>query len=367
MNGLTRSLLVCACALVLTACEEEETAPKEEVIRSIKHMTLGERAGAQERRIAGLVAASVSTDVAFETSGQVVELLREIGDEVNAGDLMARLDPEPYQLRVAEAENGLAQANATLEDAQKKFDQQKRLRQQGFATQTALDSAEATLKNAQGAVGVATSQVDLARRDLAKTDLKAPFEGVIARRSVDVFQEVSGGQVIYSIQSAGDDKIEASLPETLINTVSLGTEVEVRFPPLGGLAVKGTIDTISPLTGDANAYPIEILLETTPTGLRPGMSAEVVFLFASAETGKAFVVPLSAVLPNPEPGGDANVYVFDQGTKTLQKRAVQVVNVRNNELQVLGDLAEGEIIATAGVSFLYDGMQVELFDAGLLQ
>lgn len=357
--------LACLLPVVLAGCDEESEAPAEEVIRSIKYMTLEQRAGAQERRIAGIVAAAQTTNAAFETAGQVIELLRRSGDPVSEGDLIARLDPEPYQLRVSEAENALAQAQASLDDAQKKFDQQKKLLDQGFATRTAFDSAEATLKNAKGAYGVAESQLDLARRDLNKTDLKAPFSGVIARKDVDVFEEIGGGQSIYAIQSADEGKIEASMPETLINTVSLGTVVEVSFPPLGGALTSGRIDEIAPSAGDANAYPIEIVLDNAPPGMRPGMSAQITFSFETEETGSAFVVPIGAVAA--QPGGPGRVFVFDPQSKTLATRTVNVANVHDNSLQIIGDLSSGEIIATAGISFLHDGMRVDLFDPGSLE
>lgn len=357
------ALAICLLVLTgLTACDDDVEAPRDEVVRAIKHMTLGDRAGQQERRIAGVVAASLSTNIAFETSGQIVEVLRDPGDAVTEGDLVARLDPEPYQLRVTEAQNNLAQAQASLDDAQKKFEQQRRLRQQGFATQTAFDSAEATLRSAEGAVGVSQTQVEIANRDLAKTDLRAPFDGVVARRLVDVFEEVTGGTAIYAIQTASDDKVEASLPETLVNTISLGAEVEVSFPPLGGASVMGTLDEISPQSGDGNSFPIKVVLENTPPGLRAGMSAELIFRFASAATGTAFSVPIAAILPNPAGDEDAAVFVYDPGTQTLVKRQVTVVNVIDNQLQIVGNLASGEVIATAGVSFLHDGMRVDLFD-----
>ena len=362
MMAKTTAVLA-AVLVVLSGCDEEEDVVFESQIRSIKYMELDRRAGQQDRRIAGIVVAAQTTNVAFETTGQVVELLRETGDPVAKGDLLARLDPEPYALQVTQAENALAQAVANLDDAQKKFDQTAKLRQQGYATQTAFDTADATLKSAKGAVGISESQLNLARRDLAKTDLRAPFDGVVARELVDVFEEVTGGQAVLAIQSTGEGKIEASLPETLINTVSLGTDVMIAFPPLDGAEVTGEVTEISPLTGDANAYPVEIRLRNSPPGLRSGMSAEVVFSFASAGTGKAFVVPLTAVQPDPGPGAEAFVYVFDKGTETLSQRTVTVANVKDNSLEIIGDLDEGEIIATAGISFLHDGMQVELFDA----
>lgn len=367
---LPRILLLALTAFALASCDEEQASEESEpVVRAIKHMTLGERAGLQQRRIAGVVTAAIQTNVGFEISGQVIELLRNAGDTVEDGALIARLDPVPARLRVEQSENALAQAQATLVDASRKFEQQSQLRQQGYATQTAFDSAESAYKNAQGAVGVAVSQLDLARRDLAKTDLKAPFSGVIARREVEVFEEVAGGQTIYAIQSSGKDKIDAALPETLINTIALGSAVDVSFPPLRGATAKGIVDEIAPLASDGNAYPIEIRLDNAPPGLRPGMSAEITFRFETQATGKAFLVPMTALKPQTrsEDDKDATVFVYDAATGTLSERRVKVANVLNNNLEIIGDLSEGEVIATAGVSFLHDGMSVTLFDPVLLK
>ena len=355
-------LLLVGTLVLLLGCDDKIETELEPQIRAIKYTVLGELAGDQERRIAGVVTAAVTSNVAFEISGQVADLPRKSGDRVKKGEVIARLDAGSYELQVAKARNALAQEQANLNDAQFKFDQLKQLRSEGFTAQSTLDSAEATLKNAQGAVGVAKSQLNLASRDLAKTNLKAPFEGVIARKMVEVFEDVKTGQAIYALQTETRSKIEASLPETLINKISLGTKVIVSFPPLGGATATGRVDEMSPLTGDANAYPIQVALDAAPDGLRPGMSAEVAFTFASDDTGKAFIVPMSAVLADAKPGGDGDVFVFNPDTRELQKRAIAVVNVRNNQLQVTGDLAEGEIIATGGVSFLHDGMRVELFD-----
>lgn len=353
--------------LLAAACDEEEEVQIVEEIRAIKYMALDERAGQQERRIAGIVSAAIVSNVAFETSGQVVSLLRNAGDHVEEGELIGRLDAEPYRLRVAQAQSSLAQAQATLEDAQRKFEQQRQLFEQGFATQTALDSATATFKNAEGALGVAQSQLDLAQRDLAKTDLRAPFAGVISNKLIEVFEEVTGGQAIYSLQTEGQDKVEAALPETLINTVSLGYDVQVTFPPLGGAMTPGTVTEISPLTGDVNAYPIEISLAETPPGLRSGMSAQIIFEFATAATGVAFSVPLGAVLPDTAGGDDGHIFVYDEDSGTLSKRTVTVANIHDNMLLISGELEPGEIIATAGVSFLHDGMTVELLDPNTLR
>lgn len=359
--------ILLSATLSASGCDEERTEPGADPVRAIKNMTLQVRAGLQSRQIAGKMAAEITSNVAFETSGQVIEILRAVGDRVAKGDLLARLDPEPLNLALGQATGELERALASAEDARRKFAQQKQLFDRGFATRTTFDTAEANLKTAEGAVAVARNAMDRARRDLERAELKAPFDGVIATRSVEVFEEVTGGQVIFAMQTQGGGKIEASLPETMINQVTLGSKVDVAFPPLGGVTTTGTVDEISPLTGDANAYPIEVTLDQVPAGLRPGMSAELTFRFATAATGKAFLVPLAAVQPMVDGGTDGIVYVYDPATKTVAPRAVTIANVEGNSLEVVGKLTEGEIIATAGLSFLHDGMRVDLFDPDTLR
>lgn len=368
MSDVTRSryrwtglVAVMAAALALSACDEDSDETGPDPVRAIKHTALDTRAGLQARKIAGVVAADVTSNVAFETGGQVIELLRKAGDEVEAGELLARLDPEPMELALRQAEGELERAIAGADDARKKYEQQKQLMERGFATQTAFDSAEATMKSAEGSVAVARSAVERARRDLARAELKAPFAGVIARRSVEVFEEVTGGQPIFAMQTAGRGKIEASLPETLVNRITLGDSVEVSFPPLGSATVTGTVDEIAPLAGDANAYPIKLALDRAPAGLRPGMSAELTFRFATEATGKAFLVPLAAVQPDVGGTGEARVYIYDPESRTVTGRDVRITNIEGNNLEIVGDLEAGEIIATAGVSFLHDGMRVDLY------
>jgi multidrug efflux pump subunit AcrA (membrane-fusion protein) len=106
--------------LALSACSDEQVLQDAKpTVRAIKHMTLTQRAGLQQRRIAGVVTAAVSTNVGFEINGQIIELLRKVGDHVDSGELIARLDPEPSRLRLSQSENSIPQARATLDDARK--------------------------------------------------------------------------------------------------------------------------------------------------------------------------------------------------------------------------------------------------------
>lgn len=352
--------------LALTACEAEEEVVEELPVRAIKYMALAGVAEADERVLAGVVEAGTSSNVAFEIGGQVVEMAVDVGAVVEAGQFLAALDPEPYELQVQQAEFALRQANAILADARSKYEQQAQLWEGRFTTKTALDTATSNLRNAEGQVGIARSQLDLQKRDLAKTRLTAPFGGQVAQQTIEVFEEVTAGTPIYILQTDGENEVSVSVPETLISKISLGQEVAVRFPPLGDAEVLGRITELAPRAGEANAYPATIRLAESPSGLRAGMSARIAVSFATEATGRAFSVPIGALKGRSEGPGQALVYIFDEAAGVVRERPVRVVGIDGNTPQIVGELAPGEIVATAGVGYMYDGMEVRLLDPSTL-
>lgn len=347
---------------LLAACDEEEVEPVETPIRAIKYMSIGGTAAAERRIFAGVVEAGTSSNVAFEISGRVVEMVVNIGDVVERGQFMAELDSEPYKLQLQQAEFSLKQATATADDARAKYQQQQRLWDKGFTTKTALDSAVSTLRNADGQVGIAQSQLELRQRDMGLTKLEAPFAGQVAEKTVEVFEEVTPGQAIYTLLTEGEDEVSVSVPEGLVQALSIGQEVEVLFPPLQDAEAVGSITEISPRAQDGNAFPVTVRLQDVPDGLRAGMSAQVTVSFETAATGNAFTVPIGALKGSATGPSHAVVYVYDEAEGVVRERPVQVVGVDGNTPQIIGEVAAGDIIATAGVGQMFDGMEVRLLD-----
>ena len=350
----------CILSLVLlTACSEPETNEKTELVRSIKHMTLIPKAVNQARLIAGVITPAVSTKVAFEISGQVIKLNVAVGDRVKKGDVLAEIDPQTYKLKVQSAEGNLKSALARLADAEKKFEQQRKLYQKKFTTKTEFDSSLATLESARSQVSIQDSALKIAKRDLSKTALLAPFDGAISEKSVEVFEEVTAGKEIVTLHTEDNYEVDVSLPETLVNEVKIGNEVDVKLSIGLSAPIKGYVKEISSQAGQANAFPVTIGLSEKPDKLRPGMSAEVTFKFQQDLGVPTFSVPTSAVLASGEPD-KSYVFIFNKEKHYVERKVIRVVNIRDNDLLIAGEVKNGDIIATAGVSFLYDKRPVRL-------
>jgi len=360
-RNLIRMALLFASTLALASCGSEGEKAEEFPPRAIKYMKIGEVADSASRTLAGVVKAGTRSNVAFETAGRIVDLKKTVGDIVAEGELLAALDPEPFELKVSEATFTLNQAKATLKDAQQKHFQQEQLWQKKVTTRTAYDTAVSNLSNAEGQVGIAESQLELRQRDLKKTKLIAPFPGRIAEKKIEIYEEVSAGQPIFVVQTDDENEVEVVIPENLIDRISVGDTVSVAFPPLGGLEIDAKITEISPVAGEANAFPVTVRLSKSPPDVRPGMSAEVTLRFDTEATGKAFSVPLSALKPDVQSKA-ATVFVYDEADGVVRMRPVQVVAIQGNTPQIVGGVKAGEIIATAGVGHMYDGMKVRLLD-----
>jgi len=363
-----RKFLVLALLPMLSGCEEEQVIV-EAPVRAIKSLVVTQRAGEQVRRIAGIIEANLVTDIAFEVSGRILGLKAKVGDRVDVGTLIARLDPEPYLLKIQSIQAQLNEAEARLKDATAKFAQQSTLFKKGFATQTAFDTARANLDSATSSVNLTKSSLELAKRDFKKTDLIVPVAGQISEKYTEKFAEITAGQKIVQISSDGQLKIRATVPEGMVQRLKIGDGVDVIFPTImesrDGTMVPqsgaGRIIEIAGSAGAANSYPVTVRLTSGHPDAKPGMTVEVSFKFTTTATGTAFLLPISAVLPTAGKNNGA-IFVFDKQKNIVRRRNIKVINIRDNEVEVIGDIAAGDIVAIAGVSFLIDNMKVSLLD-----
>jgi RND family efflux transporter MFP subunit len=240
-----------------------------------------------------------------------------------------------------------------------------------------LDQARAMRDARDQQVEAAQARLNLARRDLRRSALVAPFRGSISSREIDPAMKVRNGQTAFELDSEESGlRVEVQMPETLIARIRQGAEVEVTFPSIGNQPLDvgnrrypALVSDVGSRAGSGNAFPVRADLLDRPPGLRPGMTAEVAFSMPRFETGldelQGFMIPIAAAYP--ESDDSYSVFVFDPESSTVSKRPIQPGGVRENEVAVLEGLAEGEIIATAGVPFLRDGQQVTLLDHGRMR
>ena len=186
--------------LLLIACSEPPPPPTE-TIRSVRTITVSEPASGKLRRYSGIVEAASTSNLSFEVPGNVREVLVDVGESITQGQVLARLDESTYQLNVEAVQANLGRADVELRDAEREHGRLRDIvaRNPGLISVQALDQAEVNVDAARKSERYARTRLSLAQRDLERTELLAPFDGVITARMVDPHQEVNRGQKLFAV------------------------------------------------------------------------------------------------------------------------------------------------------------------------
>ena len=346
--------------LVLFGCKEEAPPPVER-IRAIKTIVVTERASGINRTFPGSVEAVDKSSLSFEVSGNVKELRVKAGDNVTKDQVIATLDRRPFELNVQAAEAEVKRVQVELKNKKKNLERLEAIRKvdAGAVSQRSLDQARAAYESASNTLSYSKTQLNLASRDLEKTNLAAPFDAVIAGRHVEPFQEIKRGQPIYDIFMEGAMEVVIDVSETLIENIYQGLPAQIRFPKSPDQVYKGLVSEISSVAGSASTFPVKVVIKDTGGNIRPGMSAEVELVLASHETESGYLIPFQAFAPGSKET-TSSIFVFDPETATVKKTPVETQASVDNNIVVTKGVKPGDIIAIAGVSYLRDGQKVKL-------
>jgi membrane fusion protein (multidrug efflux system) len=279
-----------------------------------------------------------------EVAGRITRILFQEGQRVAKGATLVRLDPA---VNLAELEQ--ARANLTL--AKSKYERAIDLAERKFISGQAKDEAKNNLD-------VAAAAVALADAKLAKTELKAPFPGIIGLRVVSEGDYVKEGQDLVNLEAIDPLKVDFRVPETFMRQVTVGQEVEVALDALPGKRYAGSVIALNPLVDAAGrAIVIRAQVRNQDTTLRPGMFARVT-LITRAEK-EALVLPEEALVPQ---GSEQFVFRVVNGTAARVK--VETGQRRDGKVEILNGVAKDDVIVTAGQLKLRDGTAVRAASAG---
>jgi membrane fusion protein (multidrug efflux system) len=263
---------------------------------------------------------------------------------VPRGATLVRLDPAINQAEVQQA-----QANLTL--ARAKYERANELQGKGFISGQAKDEAENNLKVAEAALALANAR-------LARTEIKAPFAGVIGLRSVSVGDYVKEGADMVNLESIDALKVDFRVPEVYLKQVAVGQMLKVTLDALPGKSYDGKVFAINPLVDAAGrAMVIRAQVKNTDTALRPGMFARVRLI--TQATDEALVLPEQALVPQ---GDDQYVYRVVEGKANRVK--VVTGQRRDGMVEIVDGVAAGDLVVNAGQLKLRDGSPVSIAGAG---
>jgi RND family efflux transporter MFP subunit len=300
--------------------------------------------------------------VKARVAGELMDLVVREGDEVKAGQVIARIDPTEYQARERQAKQQADAALAQVEIAQKQFDNNKALVDQGFISQTALQNSSASLNGAKATHMAAMAALDVARKALDDASIRSPISGQIAQRLAQPGERMALDARIVEVVNLSQLELEAALPSADASLVRPGMKAQLKIEGMDE-PVTAKVLRISPAAQAGSRSVLVYLGVVGQDGLRQGLFAEGTL---GTRTVKALAVPLSSVRTD-KPQPYVQVVEADQvrhvtvQTGTRSEKTTQNITLTWVEVQ---GLAEGAQVLTASAGAVREGTQVK-FTAGV--
>jgi RND family efflux transporter MFP subunit len=225
-------------------------------------------------RLTGEVSSPRRSNIAFRVPGFIEEIAAKPGARLKAGDVMATLDDRDYVLGVNLAKARWEQAVVAFETAKKDFQREQQLQKDNASTAVSFDRIKAAFDNAKIAVEVASLDLEKARRSLADSKLKAPYDCVIAKQLKDQSENVNPGDPVFLIYDTSAVEISLQAPERLIRQIKVGSPIKVTVPSTG-FTGSAEVSRIVPVIDEkTRTFSVIAKLSENNDSLIPGSYAE---------------------------------------------------------------------------------------------
>ena len=355
-----------AAALVVTAPELEPNTP-EPLAMTVRVRDVLPKPVTLSVHSQGSVTPSTETQLIPEVSGRVVWMSPQLvaGGYFEQGDVLLRIDPEDYSTTSERAAASRARAQAELEHARFEHERLASLAERQLVSRSQLESALRAWRVAEAALTEANATLDQARQDLGRTELRAPFTGLVRSESIDIGQFVSRGSSIARIYAS--DEVEIRLPVSDRQLAFL----DLPFGHRGALSASAQAEVLltTEYAGRALAWNGRIVR----TEAAIDASSRMLYLVASVPAG-AGDVPLSVglfvnaeikgrqadnvvVMPRTALRNNNQVLVVDEENR-LRLRNVDLLRIYQNDLLISAGLEAGERVCVSTVQTVIDGMPV---------
>ena len=351
-----RLLLVALAALLLAACggngNDAQTGNDDRRSEGVLITTTTAEVDTVDilERTIGRISSRTAPSLTAEVTGRILEIHVDAGDRVSRGDLLLEIDPEPYELSLASASTDIRRLEAVLRNQRRELERNRELLEDGFVTQSMVDSTEAEAESLEEELESARVARRNAERDLRNTEVRAPVAGEIDERYVSDGDYTSTGEPLFRLVSQELLRVRLPFPETVASRLEVGQAARLRAALTDNSEVEGVVAELRPGLADGSRAVEAIINIRNPGGWRQGGSVNADVVVASRE---------SVVLPNQSvvqrPAGEV-VYVITDDT--AQAREVEVGSRRGESMEILSGVEPGETIAVDGAGFLSDGAAI---------
>jgi RND family efflux transporter MFP subunit len=298
----------------------------------------------------------IESALGFRVAGKVVERRVNMGDRVETGQIIARLDATDLRLAENSARAAVLAARTRRDVAATDLDRARKLLPQSFISQSAYDLRKNELDAATGALDMAEAQLKEATNAVGYATLVADKAGIVTAIDAEPGQVLAIGQPVITMAEAGDTEIAIAVPEQDYGRLRVGEPATAKLWTDVSVEARGRIREIAGQADPASrTYAVRIAVTSPPSAMRLGMTAAVTIDVGGERS--QIIVPISALS---EHEGNPAVYVVDRATKVVRERRVSLDGVAAKGARVASGLTAGDMVVIAGVQFLREGMPIKV-------
>lgn len=335
--------------VLLTACSEPVSeAQSSNIVQAVKLIKVISPPELTERTFPAEVSAVKTIDVRFEVTGRISELELPTGSKVNKGEILAKIDPSPFERRVKEQSTRLEQSHRELTRVSS-------MHKKNLVSQSQLDNAKTAYELAE--IGLAN-----AKQDLTYTVLRSPFDAQVSERIVENDSYVKAGDIIARLQDVSRFYFNINVPERLLTGYKKDqlTSAQAQI-----LAIPNSSFPLTYVEHSTQADPITQTFKvvfamdaTEDFSLVPGSRAQVTLVSNSTRFTRGLLVPLSALIGNKSDG--FHVWKFNVNSSQVDKVEVSVLHLEGEYVLVTsGKLKIDDLVVAAGSSKMSQGLTVK--------
>ncbi|MES2320084.1 MAG: efflux RND transporter periplasmic adaptor subunit [Pseudomonadota bacterium] len=367
---LRKTILVIAIATALAACSK---GPKEADKKDGKDakpavqlsispedtLTLQPNALASGPVVTGSIQPERKADLRAEVSAVVLQVLKGNGDVVKKGDILVKLDETAIRDSLNSADASARSSAQALDQAERQVTRMKTLRASGMTSAQAMDDAEVRRNNAASEVAAARSRAAIARQQLSRTAVRAPFDGVVSERKVSAGDTAQPGKELVKVIDPTSMRFEGRVSADRISAVKVGQPVSFRINGYAGQEFRGTVKRVDPAANEVTRQ-VAVLVNFAAGTEQPRVSGLYGEGRIESESTPALMLPEGALV---KAGDKAYTWRLKGNALDKAELVIGARDPRTGNYEVRSGLAAGDVVLRSPSSAFKDGQKIELAKA----
>ncbi len=356
------ALVLAVSAIGLAACGEgagstpEQAAAAPLLLAPGDLVTVSESPLTSGPLITGSIEAERRADLRAEVSAVVLAVLKENGDPVRRGDLLVRLDQTAIRDALTSAEASARAAELAYEQAERQYQRLLKLRQENMVSAQQLEDAAIQRNSAQSESEAARTQVVAARQQLERTEVRAPFDGLVSNRKVSAGDTAAVGKELMQVMDPASMRFEGRVSADNIGEVAAGQSVHFRVQGFDEVDFAGTVVRVNPAANQTTRQ-VEVLVSFDDSVRMPRVAGLYAEGRIEAHSEARLTLPVHSIQRD---GDHAFAWRFEDGVLEQVALGLGAYDERNGRYAVDAGLAAGDTVLRYPGSTLKDGQAAEL-------